>query len=284
MGRAQRGGPETSTPRLRSAQPAQRMMATRPTCIAVPSWMILRFGVVLCLLGGLPVAAQREVVNGSGQRLTAEVVEGSTYLQLRDTRGHLHIEHGPLAAGVIDPGWWSSMWEVEPVDETYFRLRNRWKGIYLHIEPGTLTAGEIEPEWRGALWSMADGGPMIRPRLPPAVSDYRVVVRTAAGAAAGTRSAVHLTFQGPGGRSDEIHLNPLLPAHGLPGGSRPEAVVRQQPNVGAINRISIRMPSSADDPWRIAELTLESTATGVSYTRRIDAWIYPGQTLELEGP
>lgn len=112
---------------------------------------------------GAPADAQRAVTNRHLTQYTyvAEPVEGTAYVRLRGSVGHVNNETGALVVSPVQPGWWSAMWEAEPVDGTYFRLKNRWTGTYLNAETGPLLVGAVQPGWWSAMWFMADGGPMI---------------------------------------------------------------------------------------------------------------------------
>lgn len=69
--------------------------------------------------------------------------------------GALHIEQGPLMVSAVEPGWWSAMWTVEPVDGQFIRLRNRWKpDAYIHNQNGAPTIGAIQPGWWSAMWQL----------------------------------------------------------------------------------------------------------------------------------
>ena len=81
----------------------------------------------------------------------------------------LHAEQ-VLAAGEIQPGWWSADWIVEPVPGTSFvKLRNRYRqGAYIHTEHGRPELGPIgdNGNWWSAQWSLeaVPGTPFIRIR------------------------------------------------------------------------------------------------------------------------
>ena len=43
---------------------------------------------------------------------------------------YIHVEHGSVQAGAIQPGWWSAMWILTAVEGTpYYRIQNRWKSL-----------------------------------------------------------------------------------------------------------------------------------------------------------
>lgn len=227
-----------------------------------------------------PLAAQRRIVSRAspGTTYAVELVTGSHYIWVRGDSGQYHVENGPLVASRIDPGWWSAMWEVEPVDRTFFRVRNRWKGVYLYVNGGRLQAAEVDTTLAAAMWSMADGGAMISggpPPLPPAVADYRVTLRTGAGPDAMTQRAIYLTVLGPDGRTGELRLEPRP--------NRPtEAVMRLQPNVGRVGRVTLRNAGPA--ACQVTGVTIENLATRKTFTRILNAWLQPGETVELVEP
>ncbi len=102
---------------------------------------------------------------------------GTHFVRLKSaaTGGYLNIEHGPLAIGPVEPGWYSAMWQFvrSPANDGSFRLQNRWKpDVYINAETGAVEAGPIQPGWVSANWapqiatgaSVAGGvGPMQQP-------------------------------------------------------------------------------------------------------------------------
>src|SRR5690606_11901963 len=70
---------------------------------------------------------------------------------------YINLEAG-LAASPAEAGWWSSQWTFEPVDATYFRIKNRWTEEYLHIEGGPLQVGPISTGWWRAQWRFVPVG------------------------------------------------------------------------------------------------------------------------------
>jgi len=87
-----------------------------------------------------------------------EPVEGSPFVRIRSRVDfgedlYLHIEHGRLELGEIEPGWWSAMWTLQPVDDGFYRIQNRWKpDQYIHIEHGDVEVGQAPPGWWSAMW------------------------------------------------------------------------------------------------------------------------------------
>ncbi len=71
----------------------------------------------------------------------------------------INIEQGFVQCGLVDPGWWSAMWQFENAEYEngvqYQRIRNRWKpNEYLHVETGQLQSGPIQTGWWSAMWSV----------------------------------------------------------------------------------------------------------------------------------
>jgi hypothetical protein len=69
---------------------------------------------------------------------------------------YIHIEHGQVRAGTIQPGWWSAQWELQNIaGQSEVRIRNRWKSDqYLHIENGGVQSGPIQQGWWSAQWNI----------------------------------------------------------------------------------------------------------------------------------
>ncbi|WP_273455893.1 RICIN domain-containing protein [Nevskia ramosa] len=97
-----------------------------------------------------------EVAQCADASLTMESVpEDRRYTRLRaaDRDAYLSIEDGPLAATSIQPGWWSAMWELEPISDGSRRLKNRWKPeVYIHNQNGAVEAAPIDPGSASAHW------------------------------------------------------------------------------------------------------------------------------------
>jgi len=71
------------------------------------------------------------------------------------TTYYLHNQNGKLEAGAIQPGWWSAQWSLEKVDDTYVRIRNRWKtNEYLNIQGPALASGPVDKNWWSAMWEL----------------------------------------------------------------------------------------------------------------------------------
>jgi hypothetical protein len=64
----------------------------------------------------------------------------------------INIENGPLVVTPIHDEAWSSRWYLEPADDGFVRIRNRWKDCYLHLEYGQLECGNMESHWWSAQW------------------------------------------------------------------------------------------------------------------------------------
>jgi pathogenesis-related protein 1 len=99
----------------------------------------------------------RPVTNAANARW--ELVRVGPYVRIRSvaTGHHLHIERGPLQLGPINQGWFSAMWNIESVGNSFVRIRNRWKSnLYLNIETGRLQASQIQPGWFSAMWQLEE--------------------------------------------------------------------------------------------------------------------------------
>lgn len=67
----------------------------------------------------------------------------------------LNNEGGKLQNSVIQLGWVSSMWTIDPVEGDRVRIRSVWlQDQYLNIEGGTLNSGAIPPDSSSAQWTM----------------------------------------------------------------------------------------------------------------------------------
>ena len=86
-----------------------------------------------------------------------EKIANSTEVRLKHVAsgGYLHVQNDEKipATGAIEPGWWSAMWMLEPVEGTdQLRIKNKWRETYLNVETGSLELGEIQPGWLSARW------------------------------------------------------------------------------------------------------------------------------------
>lgn len=70
----------------------------------------------------------------------------------------LNIENGYLELGQIEDHWWSSLWNIIPVNNDFIRIQNKWKSNqYLHIENDyLLESGAIENGWYSAQWKRTE--------------------------------------------------------------------------------------------------------------------------------
>ncbi len=68
---------------------------------------------------------------------------------------YMHHEHDAVAAGNIQPGWFSAHWEIEPVfGSEYVFIKNAHSNKYLHVENGTIESGDIASGWHSAHWKV----------------------------------------------------------------------------------------------------------------------------------
>lgn len=58
----------------------------------------------------------------------------------------------PNGASLTDSN--CAMWQLEPVDSGFYRLKNREIGDYIHIENGQLALGNAAPGWYSAMWKL----------------------------------------------------------------------------------------------------------------------------------
>jgi hypothetical protein len=106
------------------------------------------------VLDALPIAS-----TGNDLRYwNFEQVAGTPYYRIKlrwDDQYALNTERGgKLEAGPIQEGWLSAMWELEKMDATYYRIKNRWTNTYLNIQGANLSVGNIEPGWWSAMWEL----------------------------------------------------------------------------------------------------------------------------------
>jgi hypothetical protein len=264
----------------------------KPTRLAMLAALPLMSILATAAAGAQRMVTNRQVPNYS---YPAEPVEGTPYFRLRGSVGHINIETGRLQVSPVQDGWWSAMWEVEPVDGTFFRLKNRWNGTYLNSETPLLLSSAIQAEWPSAMWFMADGGPMIGggaaapPPVPPQpqpspIADYRVVIRTGTDSGAGTDANIYLSIYGTNGATNEVRLNGLASYDVFENGSRDEFIVNGQANVGAIQYVTLRSDGSGLGPeWQIVEITVTNLVTGASIgVQRAGSWLFGGNTAHLQ--
>jgi hypothetical protein len=86
---------------------------------------------------------------------TVSVLKLSPYQYLKNLWQGTYINtQSGLQCSAIYPTWWTAEWTREPVDDTYFRLKNRSTGQYLNIQTGALQSTAIDPTWWSAQWSL----------------------------------------------------------------------------------------------------------------------------------
>lgn len=66
----------------------------------------------------------------------------------------IHAEQPQPASGNIQPGWHSAQWILEPIDQSYYKIKNLWRSEYLHIQNGAIQCGAIQPGWWSAQWTL----------------------------------------------------------------------------------------------------------------------------------
>jgi hypothetical protein len=84
---------------------------------------------------------------------------GSGFVEIRNqaTGDYMHIENqtGRVQATARAAGWDSSKWQLENVDGTFSRIKNRWQPAqYVHVENqnGFAQHGTIDQSWWSAQW------------------------------------------------------------------------------------------------------------------------------------
>jgi C1A family cysteine protease len=82
---------------------------------------------------------------------------GITEIKNKATNEYMHIEnqYGYVQNTVRTPGWYSSQWYIENVDDTYKRIQSRWlPGQYMHVEnlQDHVQYGAIDWDWWSAQW------------------------------------------------------------------------------------------------------------------------------------
>ncbi len=106
---------------------------------------------------GFPGLAARD----ANSEWVMETIPGSTEVRIKHVRSGLYLHSETDATtpvlGPIQPGWWSAMWIMEPVEGQYeqFRLKNKYRGTYLHAETTTIQTGEVQPGWLSARWNIS---------------------------------------------------------------------------------------------------------------------------------
>ncbi len=98
------------------------------------------------------------IANGTACQWVTESVAGG-FIEIRNvgTGDYMHIENltGSVQATARTATWDSSKWQLETVDATYSRIRNKWQSTqYIHVENQTGNAqyGGIDPSWMSAQW------------------------------------------------------------------------------------------------------------------------------------
>lgn len=67
----------------------------------------------------------------------------------------LNNEGGKLQNSVIQLGWVSSMWTIDPVEGDRVRIRSVWQqDQYLNVDGGALNSGAVPPDSASAKWTM----------------------------------------------------------------------------------------------------------------------------------
>jgi hypothetical protein len=145
----------------------------KPNVQKMVHWLI--FSCLLILI--LPLSAQKpielynryqkgslQMVNGKPTLSTKgnnaiwmiEKIANSAEVRIKHlpTGGYLHAETNAQipTIGTIQPGWESARWLIEETDETFYRIKNKWRGTYLRNETGIVELGESQPGWWGGQW------------------------------------------------------------------------------------------------------------------------------------
>lgn len=97
------------------------------------------------------------------QWITESVANGYIELRNKATGDYMHLENltGRIQATARNTAWESSKWQLENVDGTFSRIRNRWQSAqYIHVEnlTGFAQHGTIDPSWWSAQWKLTSVG------------------------------------------------------------------------------------------------------------------------------
>jgi len=107
--------------------------------------------------GGDSVTYSASSSGAACQWVTEDVGGGFIEIRNQATGDYMHIENltGKVQASARTPGWDSSKWQLENVDGTFVRVKNRWQPTqYIHVENqnGFAQYGTIDPSWWSAQW------------------------------------------------------------------------------------------------------------------------------------
>ena len=139
--------------------------------------------------GGDSVTYSAASSGAACQWVTEDVGSGFVEIRNQATGDYMHIENltGKVQATARTAGWDSSRWQLENVDGTFVRVKNRWQPAqYIHVENqnGFAQHGTIDPSWMSAQWKFnAVGTPVSSvasssaSSVPPVVSGYDIVNR-----------------------------------------------------------------------------------------------------------
>ncbi|WP_370980299.1 hypothetical protein [Agaribacterium sp. ZY112] len=71
----------------------------------------------------------------------------------------LNITDGDIAANATTSNQLSAVWQLEPVEGDFFRIRSLWRpSHYLHIDSGVVESGVIQGHWQSAQWQLIRDG------------------------------------------------------------------------------------------------------------------------------
>lgn len=128
-------------------------LASDSKCVVIEN----RFkGTTIKIDGGAVVA--NKVSSNKLSNWIVEEIYGTYYVRFRNRENgtYLHIENGKLEATDMGIGAYSAMWELEPAEDGFVRIKNRWKpNLYLHQEWQILECATIKMGWHSAMWNLS---------------------------------------------------------------------------------------------------------------------------------
>ncbi len=91
--------------------------------------------------------------------IISEACYAQRYYRIRNrwkNNQYINAQGAAIAVGQIQPGWWSAMWEIIPVNGTnFFQIRNRWKSNqYINAQEPSIAVGPIQPGWWSTMWEI----------------------------------------------------------------------------------------------------------------------------------
>jgi hypothetical protein len=83
--------------------------------------------------------------------------QGFLHIKNFSSNYYINNENGPAACTSIDYGWWSSQWEILPVNGTnYFVIKNRWKNTFISTDNNSMLSANGQSA--NSMWSVEEIG------------------------------------------------------------------------------------------------------------------------------